>query len=162
MMNSFNHYSLGSVGEWLYRTVAGIDLDPEQPGFAHVVVRPQPGGGLTWARATYAGVRGEIASGWELDGGTLTLRVTIPPGSTATIAVPTSDPDAVMEGDGPAASAAGLSPFSREARRGGIYGGGGGVHIPGAVVGVGYRERCTYLGPYPTRYPTTSNVIGIR
>ncbi len=134
-MNSFNHYSLGSVGEWLYRSVAGIDLDPERPGFAHVVVRPRPGGGLTWARATYAGVRGEIASGWELDGGTLTLRVTIPPGSTATIAVPTSDPGAVMEGDGPAASASGLIPAAEEQ--------GAAVFTAGAGE---YVFRATYMG----------------
>jgi len=108
-MNSFNHYSLGSLGEWLYRTVAGIDLDPARPGFAHVVVRPRPGGGLTWARATYPGVRGEIISAWERDGKSLTLRVTIPPGSIATIAVPTDDPAAVAEGDIPAAHAPGLT-----------------------------------------------------
>jgi alpha-L-rhamnosidase len=79
-----------------------------------VIVRPQPGGGLTWARATYQGVRGEIASGWEHDGETLTLRVTIPPGSVATIAVPTSDPNSVTEGDGPAAAAPGLTPVASE------------------------------------------------
>ena len=39
-MNSFNHYSLGSVGEWLYRNVAGID--PEQPGYRTLFVRPSP------------------------------------------------------------------------------------------------------------------------
>lgn len=108
-MNSFNHYSLGSLGEWLYRTVAGIDLDPARPGFAHVVVRPRPGGGLTWARATYPSVRGEIISAWERDGESLTLRVTIPPGSIATIAVPTDDPAAVTEGDIPASHSPGLA-----------------------------------------------------
>jgi alpha-L-rhamnosidase len=133
VMNSFNHYSLGSVGEWLYRSVAGIDLDPERPGFAHAIVRPRPGGGLTWARATYKGVRGEIASGWELDGETLTLRVTIPPGSVATIAVPTSDPEAVIEGDGPAASAPGLTLEGEE---------------PGAAVFVARAGAYVFRAPY--------------
>ena len=49
-MNSFNHYSLGSVGEWMYTVVAGIDLDPEVPGYKRFVLRPRPGGGLTHAR----------------------------------------------------------------------------------------------------------------
>ena len=35
-MNSFNHYSLGSVGQWLYQSVAGIDTDPDQPGYKHI------------------------------------------------------------------------------------------------------------------------------
>ena len=50
-MNSFNHYSLGSCGEWMFDTVAGIGLDPDQPGFKHIIIHPRPGGGLTHARA---------------------------------------------------------------------------------------------------------------
>ncbi|MDP2982998.1 MAG: family 78 glycoside hydrolase catalytic domain [Candidatus Latescibacter sp.] len=63
-MNSFNHYSLGSVGEWLYSSVAGIDLDPEKPGFKHIIIRPVPGGGLTYARARYQSIHGLIQSSW--------------------------------------------------------------------------------------------------
>jgi alpha-L-rhamnosidase len=39
-MNSFNHYSLGSVGEWLFRQVAGIELDPDLPGFQRFPLAP--------------------------------------------------------------------------------------------------------------------------
>ena len=49
-MNSFNHYSLGSCGQWLFETVAGIGLDPEQPGYRHIIIHPRVGGGLTWAK----------------------------------------------------------------------------------------------------------------
>ena len=49
-MNSFNHYSLGSVGEWLYRFVLGIELAPGAAGFDRVVIRPHPGGSLDYAR----------------------------------------------------------------------------------------------------------------
>ena len=59
LMNSFNHYSLGSVAQWLYEYVAGIRLDPERPGYEHVLIAPEPGG-LEWARATYHSVRGPI------------------------------------------------------------------------------------------------------
>ncbi len=48
-MNSFNHYAYGSIGAWLYTTVAGIDIDPAQPAYKHAILRPQPGGGLTQA-----------------------------------------------------------------------------------------------------------------
>ena len=57
-MNSFNHYALGSVGEWLYRFVLGIDQAPEPAGFGPLVVRPHPGGGLDLGAAAYRSVRG--------------------------------------------------------------------------------------------------------
>ena len=50
-MNSFNHYAYGAIGEWMYRVVAGLELDPREPGYKHVLVQPQPGGGLTSAEA---------------------------------------------------------------------------------------------------------------
>jgi alpha-L-rhamnosidase len=110
-MNSFNHYSLGSCGEWLYEGVAGIAPDPEAPGYRHVVVRPRvvPDGGLTWAKASYRSLRGTIKSGWSLKGGLLTLDVTVPPNVTATVYVPTADPAAVRESGRPADAAEGVT-----------------------------------------------------
>ncbi|HZJ11022.1 MAG TPA: alpha-L-rhamnosidase C-terminal domain-containing protein, partial [Trueperaceae bacterium] len=96
-MNSFNHYAFGSIGEWLYRYVAGIDLDPLLPGFRHVVLRPQPGGGLTHAEATYRSVRGKIHSHWTIDGDRLAYQLTIPANTTATLHLPAADPDNVRE-----------------------------------------------------------------
>ena len=48
-MTSFNHYALGAVADWMHRTIGGIA--PLEPGYARVLVAPQPGGGLTWARS---------------------------------------------------------------------------------------------------------------
>ena len=56
-MNSFNHYALGSIGEWLYGGVAGIDQAPDSVAYRELVIRPLPGE-LTWARASYESVRG--------------------------------------------------------------------------------------------------------
>ncbi len=55
-MNSFNHYAYGSVGAWLYSTVAGIEIDPARPGYKHAVLRPRPGGPIdrSQSRARYA------------------------------------------------------------------------------------------------------------
>jgi len=89
-MNSFNHYSMGSVGEWLYRYVAGIDLDPQYPGYEHIMIRPHPGGGLTHARAEYDSIRGRISSAWTVDVDTLSLAVSVPANTTATIYLPTN------------------------------------------------------------------------
>ena len=84
-MNSFNHYSLGSVGSWLYEHVAGIRAT--KPGYAHVVIAPEPGA-LEWARASYASVRGRITSEWQQDGEIFRLTVEIPPNVTATVVLP--------------------------------------------------------------------------
>ena len=87
-MNSFNHYAIGSVGEWMYRTIVGINPDEQQPGYKHFVLRPQPGGGLTWAKGSYESIRGRIASEWKVEDGKLMLDVTIPANTTATVYVP--------------------------------------------------------------------------
>jgi alpha-L-rhamnosidase len=102
-MNSFNHYSLGSVGEWLYRFVLGIDQEPDTDGFGRLLVRPHPGGTLTWARGTYQSVRGPVASGWQRDGGRFTFRLELPPNVTASVRIPSDDPAAVRDqaGSGP-------------------------------------------------------------
>lgn len=108
-MNSFNHYSLGSVGEWLYESVAGIGSDPDHPGYEHIVIRPVIGPGLTHARADYRSIRGHIASGWGKNGNNLTLRVVIPANTTATIYVPSLEGSAVLESGKPAEKAPGLA-----------------------------------------------------
>ncbi len=87
-MNSFNHYSLGSCGQWMYETIAGINLDPANPGFKHIIIRPQPGGGLTYAAASYDSPYGPIKSKWDITAGRFTLAVTIPCNTTATVFVP--------------------------------------------------------------------------
>nr|MDQ2731217.1 glycoside hydrolase family 78 protein [Armatimonadota bacterium] len=107
-MNSFNHYSLGSVGEWLFRSVGGIDTDPLQPGYRHIIIHPEPGGGLTWAKATYDSIRGPIASAWNLTGGKFTFDVTIPVNTTATIYIPNPASSPVLESGKPIAAAEGL------------------------------------------------------
>jgi alpha-L-rhamnosidase len=102
-MNSFNHYSLGSVGEWLYRYVAGIDLG--SPGYGRIIIRPRPGGGLKHARGDYDSVRGRISSSWKIEGDRFTLEVLVPPNTTATVHVPCAD---VSEGGRPVDEADGV------------------------------------------------------
>jgi alpha-L-rhamnosidase len=97
-MNSFNHYAIGAVGEWMYRTILGINPDPADPGYQHILLKPVPGGGLTWAQGSYDSIRGTIASEWKLDNDTLTLTVRIPANTTATLELPTDSADAVTEG----------------------------------------------------------------
>jgi alpha-L-rhamnosidase len=113
-MNSFNHYSLGSVGAWMYDTVAGLGLDPEKPGFKHILIHPQPGGSLTHARAEYDSIHGKIISDWRIANGRFTLNVTIPANTTATVYVPSSAKDQVKESDRPAENSPGVKFLRQE------------------------------------------------
>ena len=72
-MNSFNHYAYGAIGEWMYRVVAGLELDPREPGYKHVLAQPRPGGGLTSAEARLQTLYGEAVSGWALADGKVTV-----------------------------------------------------------------------------------------
>jgi len=87
-MNSFNHYSLGSVGEWLFRHVAGIEVDPDKPGFQHFILRPFIAEGLTHASANYRTMHGEIASAWKREGENFTWTIRIPANCTAQVHIP--------------------------------------------------------------------------
>lgn len=87
-MNSFNHYAYGAIGAWMYNTIAGIDIDPAQPGYKHSILRPHPGGDLTYACGKLQTLYGEIVSQWKLDNGTFDYSVVIPPNTTATVYLP--------------------------------------------------------------------------
>ena len=89
-MNSFNHYTLGSIGEWLYRFVLGIDQEPGTAGFSRLLLRPHPGSPLSWARGSYQSVRGLISTSWTRSGDQLAFRAQIPPNVTASIRIPSS------------------------------------------------------------------------
>jgi len=105
-MNSFNHYAFGSVGRWLFGIVAGIDT--EGPGYKRIIIRPRPGGGFSYAKASYKSIHGKIVSDWRIKGRTFTLNVTIPANTTATVYVPARDAESVTEGGKPAASSKGV------------------------------------------------------
>jgi alpha-L-rhamnosidase len=114
-MNSFNHYALGSVGEWLYRGLAGIDQAPGSVGYRDLVIRPRPfeapeeaPAEPSWAEASYESPRGRIAVRWEHEDGAFRLAATVPPGATATVHIPVGDAWAVWEGDVPVGDASGI------------------------------------------------------
>jgi alpha-L-rhamnosidase len=98
-MNSFNHYSLGSVGEWMYQTVGGIDLDEDDPGFRRIRIHPIPGKGVTWARCRYRSLHGSIETSWKVANGEFILDLTVPANCTADVQIP-SDPGSPISESG--------------------------------------------------------------
>jgi alpha-L-rhamnosidase len=90
-MNSFNHYAYGAIGAWMYAVVAGIDTDPACPGYKHIIMRPQPGGGLTHARAELHSLYGLIRSAWTLKDGQLDWEIVVPANTRATAYVPAAE-----------------------------------------------------------------------
>ncbi len=100
-MNSFNHYAYGAIGEWMYRVVAGIELDEKQPGYKRILIQPQPGGGLTFANASVESMYGRVASGWKIADGRFTLTIEVPANATAMVRLPKAKLEQVTEGQKP-------------------------------------------------------------
>jgi alpha-L-rhamnosidase len=108
-MNSFNHYAYGAIGDWMYAVIGGIDLDPEQPGYQHIIMHPQPGGGLTHAHVELQSMYGMIRSAWTQQNGRFDWQVTVPPNTTATVYVPARDQSLIIENGQPAENAKGVA-----------------------------------------------------
>ena len=86
-MNSFNHYSLGSVGEWMRRTVLGIDQQPGTVGHSQLRLAPVTDPSLQWAEGSYDSISGTIRSRWQRDAGTTSYTFTVPPNAKAELVV---------------------------------------------------------------------------
>jgi alpha-L-rhamnosidase len=87
-MNSRNHFALGCIGEWIWNTLAGINISDELPGFKRIVINPQPVSDLKWVKATYHTNYGPLKVEWEDDGKIFTLNLTVPPNTDALVSLP--------------------------------------------------------------------------
>lgn len=88
-MNSLNHYAYGSIGDWMYEKLAGIQL--VEPGYKVINIEPQFMKGLTEVDATFESVYGTIRSAWSCKDGKITVDITIPPNTVAYIKLPEKD-----------------------------------------------------------------------
>ena len=82
---------------------------PNSPRTSTAFLHPHPGGGLTYARATYDSIHGRIVSDWKLENGQFVYHVTVPANTTATVYVPAASAEQVTEGSKPAGKAAGVT-----------------------------------------------------
>jgi alpha-L-rhamnosidase len=89
-MNSFNHYSFGGVGRWMYEGMIGITLDESHPGYKQFLLQPEFSSTITYAKGSIESPYGKISSHWHVDGDNLFYDVTVPPNSTAVMTLPIS------------------------------------------------------------------------
>ena len=110
-MNSFNHYSFGAVGAWMYNYSLGIEREKGYPGFKQFILQPtpDPDGAMTWARGHYDSMYGRIESGWQIDGDAVIYDFTVPANTIATLHLPALESDEVMESGRPALESDGVS-----------------------------------------------------
>ncbi|MDR0560082.1 MAG: glycoside hydrolase family 78 protein [Prevotellaceae bacterium] len=126
-MNSFNHYAYGVIGEWMFRFMAGINPDENNPGFKHIILNPTPDFRTAFPKgqerinrvnASYNSCYGTIKSTWEIDGKQVRYDITIPANTTATLVLALNGAtDKVYEGNTAAGEAQGVVSFSQNDRQ---------------------------------------------
>ena len=106
----------GDLNSWFYRTLAGIDYDPEHPGFKNIQMRPHLIPGLPFAKASLDSPQGRIESSWHLQKGQFRWDVVVPPNATATLYVPTAETEAVTESGQPVGRSRGVKFIGMEGK----------------------------------------------
>lgn len=105
-MNSFNHYAYGSVQEWMYRYMAGIE--PDADGFKSFILQPRvdtrsgselPAGQerMKWIRTSYNSAAGLIESAWSNED-SFVYECSVPEGTTAKLLLPKFSDKCVING----------------------------------------------------------------
>ncbi|GIV94225.1 MAG: alpha-L-rhamnosidase [Chloroflexus sp.] len=97
-MTSFNHYALGAVADWMHRTIGG--LIPLEPGYRRIEFRPQPGGGITFARVSHRTPYGLAECFWRIEDGVFHMSIVVPPNTTARVFLPGSSDKPLEVGSG--------------------------------------------------------------
>ena len=87
-MNSMNHYAYGSIVQWIYQTVTGLQPDEACPGFKHACLKPEPDRRLEWAECRYDSAAGRYRVRWERKGDSIWYRVSIPFDASASFITP--------------------------------------------------------------------------
>lgn len=96
--NSHNHPMFGGGLVWFYRNLAGMQADPDQPGYRHIIFRPQPVDQLEYATYTNTTPYGEGGITWRNEEESFKMDITVPVSSSATVYVPAEDQTNILEG----------------------------------------------------------------
>lgn len=141
-MNSFNHYSYGAIGDWMYRSMAGLDTYDDRPGYKHIHVQPHPGGGFSNATASLQTYYGKATSGWEIKDGQIYFTIEVPANTTADIYLPAESADKISEEGKPLNSDKDIVVGAAENGYVVIHAGSGTYHFaaPASVIGPAVRN----------------------
>ncbi len=93
--DSHSHPMFGSVCQWFFQALAGINPDPDFPGFKHIILKPHPIGSLKFTKATYPSMYGKIENSWQMKNGDFFFQTTIPTNTTASVYIPAEDRNSV-------------------------------------------------------------------
>ncbi len=96
-MNSFNHYAYGAIGDWMYRTMAGLDTYVDGVGYKHISIKPHIGGGITQVSASLQTYYGKLSSGWKTETDKVLFDMEIPANTTATVYIPARAENTISE-----------------------------------------------------------------
>jgi alpha-L-rhamnosidase len=111
---SHNHPMFGSVSQWFYNWLGGIQAHPDAVGFDRIIIRPQIPKDLTWVNCSYDSVRGKITSQWRKTDHALIMDVGIPANTVASVYLPCSDTGAIKENNIPVDQVPGIELDRRE------------------------------------------------
>lgn len=101
VMNSFNHYAYGAIGDWMYRKMVGIDTFEDGVGYKHIRIQPHIGGGFSHAAASLETYYGKLSNEWKLENGNLKMDVSIPVNTVATVYIPAGAASEITESGKP-------------------------------------------------------------
>jgi alpha-L-rhamnosidase len=124
---SQNHPMFGSVSQWFYQWLGGIQPAPDAVGFNRIIIRPQIPAGLDWVKCHYDSARGRIVSDWKRSGDVLTLKITIPMNTTAVLYIPAKAAAGVTESGKKTDEASGVK-FLQMENKAAVYAVGAGTY----------------------------------
>ena len=96
--NSDNHVMFGDIAAWFHRALGGINPDPDDPGFRHIILRPCFPKGLDGFSCSYDSPRGRIDVSWKRKGRNVAFTVTVPCGASAALFYPDGRVEELLSG----------------------------------------------------------------
>jgi alpha-L-rhamnosidase len=135
-MNSFNHYAYGAIGDWMYRTITGVDIAEGGEGYKKIKIQPHPGGNLTYANADLETGYGKLSVHWKITDGKFLLDVEIPANTTAEIYIPAPTADAITEKGKPLSTLPGILVSGKQGKYIVLQTGSGTYHFSTAMTGL--------------------------
>jgi alpha-L-rhamnosidase len=112
-MNSFNHYAYGAIGDWMYRKIAGLDMDVSTPAFKQIHIEPMFGmNKLSYAKTAHSSMYGRIESGWRVQGDQIEVNVLVPGNTTAEVVLLGASMKSLREGGKELATSIGIQSVS--------------------------------------------------